>query len=64
MRKLTAGLVAAGIGTAVLVGAPAAYAGGNTGILNEISVPICAPNWAIVGLVIPVGNTTVACPKG
>jgi hypothetical protein len=42
--------------------APAAQAGGSPGILNEVFVPVCAPNVAILGAVIPVGTTTTHCP--
>lgn len=46
---------------AVLVGAPA-YAGGNTGVLNEVKVVPCLSNFNLVGVSVPIGNT-VACPN-
>ena len=55
-KTLVMGLAAAGL----MVDVPA-FAGGNTGIANEVKIPICLSNFNLIGVSIPVGNT-VACP--
>lgn len=58
LKKTFVMAIAAG---AMLVATPA-FAGGNTGILNEAKVVPCLSNFNLVGVSAPIGNAT-ECPK-
>ena len=53
------------IASAAMLGVSApAHASGSPGLLNEVFVPVCAPNWAITGVTLPLGTTNVDCSSG
>jgi hypothetical protein len=58
-------LAVATLAAASMVGVSApAFASGSPGLLNEVFVPVCAPNWAVGGVTVPLGTTNVDCTSG